>query len=179
MSIIHDALKKTQVNLKKNEKASAPSDHLENQKKSDDYSPIIKPADTTNIQTKRPDKLKIAIICISLIAAGFLVSIFLPSANKSSTATKKIEKIKKTSSRPNATTNFIPNATPFNGRSSNQKSLTLNGTIMAENKKAALINNEIYQVGEFVNGKAIHKISLKKVELIDKNGKITILKIKK
>jgi hypothetical protein len=55
--------------------------------------------------------------------------------------------------------------------------LILNGTSLIDGKRVALINDEIYQVGETVNGKKITSISLNKIELSD-NEKIITLKLR-
>ena len=46
------------------------------------------------------------------------------------------------------------------------------------NKRVALINDEIYEAGQSVNGKKIVNITLEKVELEDPSGKITTLRVK-
>ncbi|MFH1360535.1 MAG: hypothetical protein ABIJ41_05805 [Candidatus Omnitrophota bacterium] len=53
--------------------------------------------------------------------------------------------------------------------------LTLNGIIAMEGDYFALINNEILREGEYIEGKRIAKISVDKVEIED-NGQLIILK---
>jgi hypothetical protein len=55
--------------------------------------------------------------------------------------------------------------------------IVLNGTMMMGDRQVALINNEIYELGETVKGKKIVSISLQKVELEEADGNITVLKV--
>ena len=50
----------------------------------------------------------------------------------------------------------------------------LNGTSLIDGKKVALINGEIYEIGEVVNGKTITSIDSNKVELTDDEKIITL-----
>ena len=49
---------------------------------------------------------------------------------------------------------------------------------MTDQKRMALINDELYQTGDVVNGKKIMNISLEGVELLDEAGKTITLKVK-
>lgn len=53
--------------------------------------------------------------------------------------------------------------------------LVLGGTVILGNKRAAIINDEIYETGGIVDGKKIISISLEKVELQDERGNIFTL----
>ncbi len=55
--------------------------------------------------------------------------------------------------------------------------LKLQGVMMMKNKPAALINDEVYEEGEYIRGMHIQRISIDQVELSHKNQTI-ILKIK-
>ncbi|MCB9747710.1 MAG: hypothetical protein H6755_04800 [Candidatus Omnitrophica bacterium] len=43
-----------------------------------------------------------------------------------------------------------------------------------DSKRVALINNEIYELGEYINGMKIININLKKVDLLNKDDIITL-----
>ncbi|MCA9400341.1 MAG: hypothetical protein KC713_01845 [Candidatus Omnitrophica bacterium] len=55
--------------------------------------------------------------------------------------------------------------------------LILSGTMMMGNERVAIINDDVYEVGESIQGKKIINITLKKVDLIA-GGKITTLFVK-
>lgn len=57
--------------------------------------------------------------------------------------------------------------------------LNLSGTSLIENRRVALINGDIYEEGEIVDGNKIISIELKKVALQDPNGKVIMLRVKK
>jgi len=52
--------------------------------------------------------------------------------------------------------------------------LVLNGTSLIDGKRVALINDEIYEIGEMVNGKKITSINLNQIELLDNETIITL-----
>lgn len=56
--------------------------------------------------------------------------------------------------------------------------LNIEGIMVMENKNVVLINNEIYEEGEFLQGMKIIKISMDRIELLD-NGKIKTLNVNK
>ncbi len=56
----------------------------------------------------------------------------------------------------------------------NNSSIFLNGTVVVDGKRAALINNEIYKIGDIIDGKKIVNITLEGIELLDKDKIITI-----
>jgi hypothetical protein len=58
-----------------------------------------------------------------------------------------------------------------------ENEIVLNGTMMMGDRQVALINNEIYELGESVKGKKIVSISLQKVELEEPDGNVTVLKV--
>jgi hypothetical protein len=45
------------------------------------------------------------------------------------------------------------------------------------NERVALINDDVYALGDTVDGKKITSITLKEVTLQDKSGALTILKV--
>lgn len=50
----------------------------------------------------------------------------------------------------------------------------LNGIMLNQNKVVALINGEIYEVGDYLNGKKVTKITMDRVELQDENEVLTL-----
>jgi len=52
----------------------------------------------------------------------------------------------------------------------------LSGVMMMDDHQVALINGEIYSVGESINGKEIISITIDQVEFRDANGKVIWLK---
>jgi len=52
--------------------------------------------------------------------------------------------------------------------------LVLTGIVTMNDRRVALINNEIYEIGDFVDGRKIVTIAIDKVELQDENGIITL-----
>ncbi len=65
----------------------------------------------------------------------------------------------------------IPASTPA------KNNLALKGIVMDQNKMVALIDNGIYEAGDYVDGKRISRITLDKVELLD-GDKIIILNVR-
>ena len=55
--------------------------------------------------------------------------------------------------------------------------LVLSGTSIIENKRVAIINGDIYEQGDIVDGYRIVKVELQKVELEDAEGDAVILKV--
>ena len=57
------------------------------------------------------------------------------------------------------------------------KNLVLNGIMMDQSKMVALINGEIYEVGDYIGDQRINKITLNRVELRDGDN-VTILEVR-
>jgi MSHA biogenesis protein MshK len=62
---------------------------------------------------------------------------------------------------------------------SSKSKLVINGIMDKGGKNVALINNEIYEVGETVNGMTITKISLETIEFVDSKGAVKVYKVNK
>jgi len=57
--------------------------------------------------------------------------------------------------------------------------LELGGTMLKGNQRVALINDDIYEVGNSIEGKKITEILLAEVKLVDeKTGEVSTLKVK-
>lgn len=171
MSFINDALKKTQAKLGKKKPSAQTNKPIEqvydklhqlNEEYKERLSPV--PAEVF-VKEDAPDpknkkiwfNTTVASICLFLILLGaFSASLFhLMSQSKKSSA-------KSTESQ------YV---TTFD-------TLTLNGTIMMGDKRVALINNEIYETGDYIRGMKIINIDMKKIEMLS-NGEIVILEVRK
>ncbi len=190
MSIINDALKKTQNNLlsKKDKNIIKPG--------------ITPPTDSSvNQRNAKPKKntLKIIIILLLLLIALFMITILILILNKSSD--KRIITDDKKNTLIIAETPPLPTKSLRESTLSIQapqerkeqtaipptitvatkgsdKPLTLDGIMTIENKTIALINGDDYQVGDKIWGMEIILISSKHVEIKTLDGKIIILSVK-
>lgn len=160
MSIINDALKKTQSDLLT--KALKPSAQEEKKPTPAQATLPLRssgPAAPESAQLKKTTKrsvdrtqvlLGITIgFCVCLLAGMILIFNQISSHGLATTSRKAVRRPHKNSS----------------------SEIVISGVITRNNKNVALINNEIYEVGETINGKKIVNITLEKVELLD-GGKI-------
>ena len=156
MSIIHDALKKVQTDT-----TNIPDTHT------------TKPCDKKD----RPQQASLILAALTAIAGITAFLYYISPTIKASLPQKVYSNINKSRHR---NTLKILSQTPITKKSSppqfmgNSSSLFLNGTMIIDNKKAALINNEIYKIGDTIAGKKIINITLEGVELLDDNGIITL-----
>ncbi len=187
MSIIHDALKKTQINLDKvkekdNIIPSASKSLHENSAESYGI-PEIK-------NNTRFQKLLLFFGLLSAIGGSLLAITFLKPAlsykDKNSPVLPVLKTVKK-SNPPSAIarldkqlsqklpTTSVLLSSLFNKESSSAaKALKLNGTMISGKENLAIINNQIYQVGDSVNGMELINISLNKVELKEDKNILTL-----
>ncbi len=109
-------------------------------------------------------KLVLTLVSLFLVGTGVLFGVFLYLLDDSSQITPNViqPQFSKTGVAP------VP---------TEENPLILSGTMMMGDKRVALINNGIYEVGEFVEGKKVTAIALEKVELLDGEN-IIILKAK-
>ena len=194
MSIINDALKKAQKSLTKTKKTipeepkNTPPKTFDGASISNVYEKLHKPQDGTgknipgNARKNAADVVhmspqrkpafhwvKSAVVIIfylACIAGGlFLASRYVPLDNVRAFFQKSKQKSRYPSPPP-----------PVKKRQYKPGELVLNGTSIIDGKKVALINDEIYEMGELVNGMSIVSIGLDKVELSD-DQKITTLRV--
>lgn len=185
MSIIIEALKKTQTDFKKKETRAAvlapvswPSLGLPQEpvfptaRKSDPPASSVPAKAALKPRSKNWHAVVLLEICAFGIIAAILF-IFQPrlflqlspaAAPPSSTAVKPLP------SSPAAPAPSV--ATPRKTKtpplpSAVRESLVLNGIMMVGEKKVALINDEPHEVGDYVDGKKITAIMLERVELWD------------
>lgn len=179
MSIINEALKKTQKYLERK---------VESQ-------PAITPPNMASPKIDSPKKentsVKITIILISLGFVGCVVAFFLmmfPAQKMAPTPSivkTDLQQNTAVSNPPAAYTPPISPALPAQtipasataSSSTNTSQLVLNGTIDTGDDQLALINNQIYRVGDDVEGRRILRIGTDKVE-ISENGNVVVLTTK-
>ncbi|MCK5260093.1 MAG: hypothetical protein KAJ70_03440 [Candidatus Omnitrophica bacterium] len=197
MSIINDALKKTQLSFKKKDKP--PAQETKDEKSADQntsnvYEKMYKkhanqqsasipgrgsvpPKSEKEIDSdKKAAKLRSAkkwlktsatvVIFLAILSGGVFFALrlepvqdFISSIRKESTSSKA----------------YIAKRIPKK-RTYKPGELVLNGTSIIDGKRVALINDEIYEIGETINGKKVTNINLNQIELSD-NEKIITLRV--
>ncbi|MCK5012342.1 MAG: hypothetical protein KAS66_00835 [Candidatus Omnitrophica bacterium] len=190
MSIINDALKKTQLSFKKKKK---PPEKKQEEKPADESTSNVyeklykKRQDQQNASApekgqktkgtgKKTSTLRsakkwlktsatVAVCLIILSGSFFFISRFEPVQDF-------LRSVKKNST--SARTRIVRKAPKR--RTFKPGEFVLSGTSLIDGKRVALINDEIYEVGEIINGKKITSINLNKIELRD-NEKIITLRV--
>ncbi len=189
MSIIHDALKKTQENLKdKDDKlteeikpiSSSAVKQPEAKRAPSNISPLSQtyPKDPAkqkkNVPLEVSNRLKIVTLCICVLACGIIFySLFYQL--KSYWALKPAVVKQPVVSHPQ------PPPVPQVALAPKKKTpphptIKLNGIITMGNKRSALINDNVYEEGGEVEGKKIQKILADRVEISDE-GTIKSLEV--
>lgn len=202
MSIIHEALKKVQVNLGHSEKKTAPKEPTENFSKNlsqiydklhqgEDKKPAAGksiPEDTkkqtpaSSVPERTPDpkpkassKSILTFFLFVFIAVAIVILLQLALFQKISTST--VTRTPTARPIPNQIFKSPISRNPLSTQKSSQI-LVLKGISMIDkNKKVALINDAIYEVGDMVQNKKVVAITLDKVDLQDKKGEITSLRV--
>jgi len=187
MSIINDALKKAQFNLKK-PKRSLKSNNDQKPKSGQDITNVYEKmykareeqkaaAASQNIEKKTssvvnsPRQAKkwiktlfaVVFFFVSIFLSFYLLKSYLPFENFMSSSNGKTRSSRFHISRPTT-----------KKRTYKPGELFLNGISSIDGKNVALINDEIYEIGEMVEGKKITSIGLDKVELRDAQRIFTI-----
>ena len=188
MSIINDALKKTHLSLKKTDKPPEKKREEKpvDQSTSNVYEKLYKnqanqknaPAPGRSPKEKEVDKKKstlrsakkwiktsaVTAICLLFLAGSFFfISRYKPVQDF-------LRSIKKNSPSSQAR---IARKAPKK-RAYKPGELVLSGTSLIDGKRVALVNNEIYEIGEVIDGKKITSINLNKIELSDDERIITL-----
>jgi len=162
MSIIHNALKKTQEKLNQQDKNPSTSSSVYN-------SQNTSMPDSSN-QKKSPTLIYILCAAISIVIAfSFYI---LTQTNQTPGLLTFTPKESKTNQ---ALDNIVP---LLQIESTKKPRIQLQGIMQADGKNAALINDDVYEEGEIVDGMTITMITLEKVEL-DNNGEKIILRVKR
>ena len=150
MSIINEALKKTQTKLEL--------------------------ANPSRNNAQKEEKNIVLWVATVLIFIGFLgctlAFIFLISSRNQSIATLPKEENKEYNLEieKQKLLSFVPKKSKQNSPGI----LVLNGIITMGNEQFALINNEIYKAGDYVEGRRILSISSNKVEIFYKGNTFTL-----
>ncbi|MBF0385247.1 MAG: hypothetical protein HQL27_05190 [Candidatus Omnitrophica bacterium] len=173
MSIIHDALKKTQANLEgKSTKNTIEPNSTEGKK---DRPSIV--SHSPSSKASRPEEQKsrtpylFAVLIILVIAVVAYYFFYLPSGKSNPLDLIRSAVATKAPSLKKQEVNKLPQASL---KTTEGVKLNLEGTMMMGDKRVALINGEVYQIGESVNGLIITDISLNKVLLKDGENTITL-----
>jgi len=191
MSIINDALKKTQAKLNKtSNKPEDPKTETTPQEEPDNITNVYeklyqsrkekqKNANPTDVATptkettqplRRAKTFFKNTIILLLSLAGIIGSYYYLTHNE--TVHQFFPSITKFKINTKPRQTSAPTSAKKRIYKSND--LVLNGTSLIDEKYAALINDEIYEVGDIINGKKITLIDLNKVELQDNDTIITL-----
>jgi len=161
---------------KRPEFRSAPRAQTQSSSQPQPHAPNTKPVKTTTeyVNNKKPwYKSNTAVTLVSLLFIGTL-SAGLYAMLKQSNIQKKILPSASTPSQQKT----ILNKNQALPKTAQSNTLKLSGTTMMGSKRVALINEEIYEVGDNVAGRQIISINLDKVELME-NGNIITLRVGK
>lgn len=211
MSIINEALKKTQTNLNnlRGKPIAVADDRIAAGQKTWQppaaqpaqpftQAPSSAPAATPAPQAKRTSTKRWYLIVIAEILvlglAAWVLFIFQPQLFRSSPHPKRPPAARKsitTTAQPKPAAS-LPQPAPAASTplpvtellaeikfsmGAPAKNLVLNGIVMDQDKMTALINGEIYEVGDYIGDQRINKITLNMVELREGNN-IAILEIR-
>ncbi len=174
MSIIDDALRKAQSNLSKAKGKETPAPINTPQSAKNSSTPTQNNAvPKTRTPTTKIIPLLVIPICLGAI---FFFFVFNKKSPKTWVITKGLP-FPKSDTIKKQFPSIKPRTKPLPKINYAQGTLILNGTSIIDNNRVALINNNIYSVGEIVNGKKILNISNKNVELENETGEIIYLKV--
>lgn len=207
MSIINEALKKTQTNLNnlKGKPIAVADDRIAVRQKTwhppaaqpsqpFTQAPPRAPAATPAPQAKRTASKRWYLIVIAEILvlglAAWVLFIFQPQLFRSSIQPKRSPAARRsitTTAQPKPAAS-LPQPAPAASMpqplaeikfsmGAPAKNLVLSGIMMDQKKMVALINGEIYEVGNYISGQRVNKITLNRVELRDGDN-VTILEVR-
>lgn len=160
MSIINEALKKTQTRLESTKATACPKTPL--------------PLKKEGQPEEKNVWLWIALIAISAGFAGCVV-VFILFTNSSNRTLPNLPITKINEQKPTVTS-IAPKNPPLNSPSKKKSinGLVLNGIITTGRDHTALINDSIYKVGDDIDGKKITQITADKVEVLYKGKTFTL-----
>ena len=179
MSIIHNALKKTQENLNETGDSKKVSD-----KKSEPSSSVISTASEKEQQTQTNKKTEMPVIknkrrsnksfllLVALLAFLPIIAnqfIWKSTNEQLNTSSPELFKLTKSLSESMAQKKSVESQiTPTQKASTiqNKKDLHVSGVVTAGHQKMAIINDKIYEIGEVINDMTIINITMKKIELL-------------
>ncbi len=170
MSIINEALKKTQTRLESTKKIF----------KQNAVQPIQKegPSKEAPLKENHPKEktawlwITVSVIIISFLGSAVVFALFITSENRLTTKPPAIEvkELKPAEQKP--VTTAVPKRSPAKKKS--ELGLVLNGIITTGKDNTALINDSIYKVGDEIDGIRITKITAEKVEVLYKGKFYTL-----
>jgi len=203
MSIINDALKKVQTKLDKNVvdqkiKTVEQTPHVdpkptpqrkEIEKSSPSQISEEKPAKRVIPASSLPAKKEevritlhksfVFMVYLGFIITGILIAFFMYSWNRTSSSLQNTINSLKAIQTPVTTTqgdssSKIPPVSTYYPKGT----LIVSGTMKMGDKIVALINEDIYELGDMIDGKKIVNISSKEIELLDFEGKMTTINVR-
>jgi hypothetical protein len=181
MSIINDALKKAQISIKKTDKPpekkpepkSEPSTSNVYEKLYQKQESAVKGQQEGKTADKKSPGLRSAKKWVKTFAMVIISLAILSGSFYFLSRYKPVKDFLSSLRKIPASRAYLPKQAPKR-RSYKPGELVLNGTSLIDGKRVALINDEIYQVGEIINGKKITSINLNKIELQDDEKIITL-----
>ena len=208
MSIINDALKKTQQYLKAKEAIPSSKKNKEDPfnriDRKESPSPTILTQNSFQAQTntltsdhlssKYPNWiliLSLIILCFSLygifvmllknilIQRNLSAKKLLPSVSLPQSPITVQQPETATVQQPEITQTPLTQSIDAPQPQEKDTELHLSGIMTMNDKQVALIDGEIYEEGETIQGMQVHKITLDQVEIMNANGEITALTLKK
>lgn len=136
-------------------------------------------------QQENPIKSFFTIMFCLIVIAGalwFIYQYYTLNMEKKGVNLKKVFNIKPSSLNlniaPKPRHTSAPKQTAMKPEDYPTDAIVLNGVTTMGDTRVALINNEIYRLGESIKGKTIINITMEKVELEDSNGNVTTLRVK-
>ncbi|MDD5561278.1 MAG: hypothetical protein PHT50_04000 [Candidatus Omnitrophica bacterium] len=155
MSIINDALKKTEESIQRNLLKEIP------------------------VPGKKP-KLKTCLIYIAIFVVGIFLSSLLFKIINRKISSFRLSPLHKTAAAPEVkseTEQALPSATPIilpQEQEKPKKSFVLNGIFFSDNSGYALVNNQIIKENDLIDGAKVEKITANTVEINNEGEIITL-----
>ena len=171
MSIINDALKKTQSEFQ-NKDGKNPTNVYEKfyQNKKNQLAPDDpKAAKREEAPRRKSSAGKVFLILFLFVLAGVVTVRHYPNIPRVLMHKAKSLKIASTSTTP-----YVP---PPVKRTIPEGAIILNGVMLMDDRHVALINDDVYEVGDYINGKKIVNITLEQVDFLQ-NGRIESYKVR-
>ncbi len=192
MSIINEALKKTQTNLNnfKERPATVTDDRIATGQKtwqppaaqpsqSFTQAPSSGPVATPPPQAKRTSaKRWYLIVAAEILVLGLVAwTLFIMQPQLFQYSQQPTQYLPAIKTRSPAPVPAISVAPEIKYTPPQKNNLTLNGIMMNQGKMVALINGEVYEVGDYIGARRINKMTLDMVELRD-GDELTILSVR-
>lgn len=191
MSIIHDALKKTQMEFERRQWRQTKSS-AQPLTAMPEFVSAASPDPAPSVPPKKTTLYTAGLVCLFVVIAGLLFALVDLSWNRfpaisqhapfpfrsyqpASVATASLEK----NSPPSLPAIRQNSHAVIKKPAAAQEALVLTGTMMIGKTRVALINGENYEIGDSIGNKKIVNITLEKVELLNNNGEITILHVRR